>query len=56
MEGDRIGEIAVRAGVSVDTVRFYERRGLLEEPPRTTAGYREYEPEGDQEPGPAKSA
>ena len=29
-------------GVSVDTVRYYERRGLLPEPPRTEAGYRSY--------------
>ncbi len=37
-----IGEIAARAGVTVDTVRFYERKGLLPEPPRTAAGYRRY--------------
>jgi Hg(II)-responsive transcriptional regulator len=39
----RIGEVAGAAGVNVQTVRYYERRGLLEEPPRTPSGYRTYE-------------
>lgn len=39
----RIGEIARRAGVSVQTIRFYERRLLLREPPRTASGYRVYD-------------
>lgn len=38
-----IGELADAAGVAVDTVRFYERRGLLPEPPRTASGYRQYD-------------
>ena len=38
----RIGEVAERAGVGVETVRFYERRGLLDEPPRSASGYRQY--------------
>jgi Hg(II)-responsive transcriptional regulator len=38
----QIGEIARRAGVNVQTVRYYERRGLLEEPRRRASGYREY--------------
>lgn len=38
----RIGELAARCGVSVDTVRFYERRGLLPRPTRSAAGYRLY--------------
>jgi MerR family copper efflux transcriptional regulator len=38
-----IGELAAAAGVAVDTVRFYERRGLLPAPPRTTSGYRQYD-------------
>jgi len=37
-----IGQVARRAGVGVETVRFYERQGLLEEPPRRTSGYRQY--------------
>ena len=32
------------AVVNVQTVRYYERRGLLQEPPRRDSGYREYEP------------
>jgi DNA-binding transcriptional MerR regulator len=41
----RIGDIAKRAGVTVDTVRFYERVGVLPAPARTESGYRDYEPE-----------
>ena len=37
-----IGQVARRAGVGVETVRFYEREGLLEEPPRRASGYRLY--------------
>lgn len=37
-----IGKLAKRAGVGVDTVRFYERQGLLPRPRRTNAGYRVY--------------
>lgn len=37
------GELAERAGVNVQTVRYYERRGLLREPPRTESGYRQYD-------------
>jgi DNA-binding transcriptional MerR regulator len=40
----KIGEIARRAGVTVDTVRFYERVGVLPAPARTESGYRDYEP------------
>ena len=36
----KIGQIASEAGVSIDTVRFYERRGVLPRAPRTAAGYR----------------
>jgi MerR family transcriptional regulator, copper efflux regulator len=42
MEVLHIGELARQAGVSVETVRYYERRGLLAPPPRSTSGYREY--------------
>jgi DNA-binding transcriptional MerR regulator len=41
----KIGEVASRAGVSVDTVRFYERVGVLPLPARTESGYRDYEPD-----------
>ncbi len=37
-----IGQAARLANVGVETVRFYERRGLIEKPPRTGAGYRQY--------------
>ena len=36
----RIGEVAERSGVSIDTVRYYERRNLLPRAARTPAGYR----------------
>jgi len=36
------GEVADRADVNIQTVRYYERRGLIPEPPRTSAGYRQY--------------
>jgi len=39
----RIGELAERAGCDVQTVRFYEREGLLEEPARDESGYRRYD-------------
>ncbi len=38
----RSAEVADRAGVNVETLRYYERRGLLAEPPRTPSGYRCY--------------
>jgi Cd(II)/Pb(II)-responsive transcriptional regulator len=40
----RIGELAAQAGVDVQTVRYYEREGLIEAPARTAAGYRSYGP------------
>ena len=40
----KIGEVAGQAGVTVDTVRFYERVGVLPSPARTESGYRDYEP------------
>ena len=42
MEGLTIGKLAKKAGVSVDTVRFYEGRGLIAEPERTASNYRVY--------------
>jgi MerR family copper efflux transcriptional regulator len=38
----RIGELAARATVNVQTLRFYEREGLLRPPERTASGYRSY--------------
>jgi Hg(II)-responsive transcriptional regulator len=40
-----IGELARSTGVNVETVRYYERRGLLAPPSRTRAGYRRFDPE-----------
>ena len=41
----RTMQVAQRAGVNTQTLRYYERRGLLPDPPRTAAGYRAYRPE-----------
>ncbi|NOU33232.1 MAG: MerR family transcriptional regulator [Polyangiaceae bacterium] len=38
----RIGELAKRAKVPVDTIRFYEKRGVLPAPKRAVSGYRSY--------------
>lgn len=40
-----IGALADAAGVGRETVRFYERQGLVADPPRSGAGYRLYAPE-----------
>lgn len=37
-----IGRVAKLAGVGIETIRFYEREGIIEEPPRRESGYREY--------------
>lgn len=39
----KIGEIAKRSGVGIETIRFYEREGLLLEPARRPSGYRQYD-------------
>ena len=41
----RVGEVAERAGVNVETLRYYERRGLLPEPERLPSGHRRYDEE-----------
>jgi len=41
----RSGELASRAGVSADTLRYYEQKGVLSAPPRSGNGYRCYPPE-----------
>jgi len=38
----RIGKAAEEAGVNIQTMRYYERRGLLPAPPRRASGYREF--------------
>ncbi len=42
MNGLTIGKVARRAGLAIDTVRYYERESLLEKPGRTSSGYRQY--------------
>ncbi len=37
-----IGKVASRAGIGIETIRFYEREGLIAEPPRRESGYRQY--------------
>ncbi len=39
----KIGDLSARAGTPVETIRFYEREGLLPKPSRTTSNYRIYE-------------
>jgi MerR family transcriptional regulator, mercuric resistance operon regulatory protein len=39
----RAGEVAERAGVNLQTLRYYERRGLLPAPPRSNGGHRQYD-------------
>lgn len=39
-----IGKLADAAGVSIETIRYYQRRGLLDEPPKPQAGHRRYAP------------
>jgi DNA-binding transcriptional MerR regulator len=41
----RTSEVAAQANVNAQTLRFYERQGLLAEPARSAAGYRSYAPE-----------
>jgi DNA-binding transcriptional MerR regulator len=40
-----IGAVAARAGVNIQTLRYYERRGLFDTPQRSPSGYRQYRPE-----------
>ncbi len=41
-DGMTIGRLAKEAGVNVETVRYYQRRGLIDEPPRPLSGHRRY--------------
>lgn len=40
-----IGKLAEAAGVNIETIRYYQRRGLLDEPPKPLGGHRRYAPE-----------
>lgn len=42
MQAMTVSQVAKRAGVGSDTVRFYEREGLIDKPPRRASGYRQY--------------
>ena len=43
-----IGQLAQAADAGVETIRYYERRGLMPEPPRAASGYRRYPDEAAQ--------
>jgi MerR family mercuric resistance operon transcriptional regulator len=43
--GLTIGKVAMAAGVNVETIRFYQRQGLLAEPPKAPGGFRYYDKE-----------
>lgn len=42
MSGLTIGEVAEQANVHIETLRYYERRGLVARPPRSASNYRQY--------------
>ena len=42
------GELAKKAGCNIETVRYYEKIGLMPEPPRTAGGYRDYDSEHER--------
>lgn len=42
MRSMTISEVARKTGIGVESVRFYEKSGLIDEPPRTESGYRQY--------------
>lgn len=44
MESLTTGKLAKLAGVNIETIRYYERRGLIPKPPRKGSGYRQYSP------------
>ncbi len=45
----KISKVAGQAGITVETVRFYEKKGLLPPPARNESGYRVYSPESLQQ-------
>ncbi|WP_106767842.1 MerR family transcriptional regulator [Paenibacillus faecalis] len=40
MDGLTISQVAIRSNVHIETIRYYERRGLISKPPRSESGYR----------------
>ncbi|MEN8262859.1 MAG: heavy metal-responsive transcriptional regulator [Nitrospirota bacterium] len=48
METLTIGKLAKRANVNIETIRYYERRGLITKPHRRDSGYREYPDETEK--------
>ncbi|WP_059104479.1 MerR family transcriptional regulator [Shouchella shacheensis] len=42
MEGLTISQVAKEANVNIETIRYYERRELISDPPRTESGYRKF--------------
>src|SRR5579884_2217193 len=47
-EGIRIGKVSQATGLSIDTIRFYEKRGLLDRPLRSEGGFRLFDAEDIQ--------
>ena len=45
MNGFTIGTVAQQAGVNIETLRYYERKGIVPKPPRTSSNYRLYSEE-----------
>jgi MerR family mercuric resistance operon transcriptional regulator len=45
MKNLTIGKLAKQANVNLETIRYYERQGLIPEPPRNESGYRQYSPD-----------
>jgi MerR family mercuric resistance operon transcriptional regulator len=43
-----IGQLASAAGTRIETIRYYERRGLMPDPPRANSGYRRYPDDAPQ--------
>lgn len=44
MAGFTIGQVAKQTDLGIETIRFYERQGLVDDPPRRESGYRQYPP------------
>ncbi len=44
MNGLTIGKVAAQTGIGIETIRFYERQGLISEPARRPSAYRDYPP------------